>query len=81
MSSAASSVSSALFAGPVHPSTSVAGRLVFFVRPRAGADSLWESGADSLGDAGNAIMDGLEEVRDTGAAVGDLAKDAWDAIF
>lgn len=44
-------------------------------------DSLWESGADSLGDVGNALSDGWDEVADTGAAIGDLAEDAWDAIF
>lgn len=44
-------------------------------------DSAWENGLDSLGDAGGAVMDGLGEVADTGAAIGDLAEDAWDAIF
>ena len=44
-------------------------------------DSLWESGADSLGDAGDAVMDGLEEVGNTASAIGDVAEDAWDAIF
>ncbi|MFC5999604.1 hypothetical protein ACFP6A_12860 [Quadrisphaera sp. GCM10027208] len=44
-------------------------------------DSLWESGADSIGDVGDAIVDGWQEVADTGAAVDDLAEDAWDAIF
>ena len=44
-------------------------------------DSAWENGLDSLGDAGNAVMDGLGEVADTGAAIGNLAEDAWDAIF
>lgn len=44
-------------------------------------DSLWKSGADSLGDVGDAISDGWQEVANTGAAVGDLAEDAWDALF
>jgi hypothetical protein len=44
-------------------------------------DSVWENGLDSLGDAGGAVMDGLGEVADTGAAIGELAEDAWDAIF
>lgn len=44
-------------------------------------DSVWENGVDSLGDAGDAVMDGLEEVGNVGEAVGDLAEDAWDAIF
>lgn len=44
-------------------------------------DSVWENGMDDLGDAGGAVMDGIGEVADTGAAIGDLAGDAWDAIF
>lgn len=41
-------------------------------------DSLWQNG---VGDVGGAIADGAEAVGDTGAAIGGLAKDAWDAVF
>ena len=44
-------------------------------------DSVWENGVDSLGDAGDAVMEGLGDVADVGQAVGGAAKDAWDAIF
>jgi hypothetical protein len=44
-------------------------------------DSLWDSGLDSLGDAGQAVEDGWNEIKDTGEAVGDLASDAWNAVF
>lgn len=55
-------------------------------------DSMWENGVDSLGDVGDAVVDGWNEmtstVADAGSIVGDAAgavgggiKDAWDAIF
>lgn len=44
-------------------------------------DALWESGMDSLSDAGAAVEGGWNELQETGAAVGSLAEDAWDAIF
>jgi hypothetical protein len=44
-------------------------------------DGAWENGLDSLGDAGDAVMDGVDEVADTGKAIGGLAEDAWNAIF
>jgi hypothetical protein len=44
-------------------------------------DSLWESGADSLGDWGNAAVDGVEEIGDTFSAAGDFAGDVVGSIF
>lgn len=44
-------------------------------------DSAWENGMTSLGDAGKAVESGWNEVKDTGAAIGDLAESAWDAVF
>lgn len=44
-------------------------------------DSVWENGLTSLDDAGKAINSGWNEVKDTGAAIGDLAESAWDAVF
>ncbi len=55
-------------------------------------DRMWENGMESLGDVGNAIADGWNEVVDTGAAilymaggvggaVADTAKDGWNASF
>ncbi|WP_282946800.1 hypothetical protein [Cellulomonas endometrii] len=55
-------------------------------------DSMWENGVDSIGDVGNAIADGWDEMTstftDAGSMIGDAAgavgggiKDAWDAIF
>lgn len=41
-------------------------------------DSLWQNG---VGELGGAIEDGAEAVGQTGAAVGGLAKDAWNAVF
>lgn len=44
-------------------------------------DSLWESGADSMGDVGTAAVDGVKEIGKTAESVGDLAEGAWDALF
>ena len=44
-------------------------------------DSVWEEGMTSLGDAGKAVEKGWDEIKDTGAAIGDLAEGAWDAVF
>lgn len=44
-------------------------------------DSLFDSGADTLGDWGNAVVDGVEEVGDTFAAVGEGVGDVFDSIF
>lgn len=55
-------------------------------------DSIWENGVDSIGDVGNAIADGWDELTGTvgdavdlvggaAGAVGDTVKDAWDALF
>lgn len=55
-------------------------------------DSMWENGVESLGDVGDAIADGWDEltgtvgdaasiVGDAAGAVGDGVKDVWDAIF
>ncbi|MCZ4558167.1 hypothetical protein O4215_21635 [Rhodococcus maanshanensis] len=41
-------------------------------------DSVYENGVDDLGDA---LGDGVGAVGDTGAAIGGLAKDAWNAVF
>ncbi|MFD4181985.1 hypothetical protein [Rhodococcus sp. NPDC058514] len=41
-------------------------------------DSVYENGVDDLSDA---IGDGVGAVGDTGAAIGGLAKDAWNAVF
>ncbi|PTR36698.1 hypothetical protein C8K38_12391 [Rhodococcus sp. OK611] len=41
-------------------------------------DSVYENGVDDLGDA---LGDGVDAVGDTGAAIGGLAKDAWNAVF
>jgi hypothetical protein len=55
-------------------------------------DSMWENGVDSIGDVGDAIADGWDEMTstfaDAGSMIGDAAgavgggiSDAWDAIF
>lgn len=44
-------------------------------------DSLFESGADSLTDLGDAVSDGLSEVGDTLGSVGEGAGEVFDAIF
>ena len=44
-------------------------------------DSIWENGMTSLGDAGKAVDEGWNEIKDTGSAIGDLAEGAWDAVF
>lgn len=44
-------------------------------------DSLFDSGADSLGDWGGAVVDGLDEVGDTFSAIGDGVGDVFDSIF
>jgi hypothetical protein len=41
-------------------------------------DSVYQNGADDLGDA---LGDGVDAVADTGKAVGGLAKDGWNAVF
>jgi hypothetical protein len=41
-------------------------------------DSLYENGPTHIGDA---LADGAEAVGDAGAAIGDLATEAWHAIF
>lgn len=41
-------------------------------------DTLYE---DGLGSAGDAVVDGWDELYDTGASIGDLATGAWDALF
>lgn len=55
-------------------------------------DSMWENGVDGIGDVGDAIADGWDEMTstfaDAGSMIGDAAgavgggiSDAWDAIF
>ena len=44
-------------------------------------DSLFESGADSLSDLGDAVSDGLSEIGDTLGSVGEGAGEVFDAIF
>lgn len=44
-------------------------------------DSMWENGVDNIGDVGDAMMDGLDEVGDTAKDIGNLAGDAWNAVF
>lgn len=44
-------------------------------------DSLFESGADSLGDWGGAVSDGLGELGETVGSVGDGVGEVFDAIF
>lgn len=44
-------------------------------------DSLFDSGADTLGDWGGAVVDGLEEVGETFSAVGEGVGDVFDSIF
>ena len=44
-------------------------------------DSLFDSGADTLGDWGGAVVDGFEEVGDTFSAIGDGVGDVFDSIF
>lgn len=55
-------------------------------------DSMWENGVESIGDVGDAIADGWDEmtatvadagelVGDMAGAVGDAAKGVWDALF
>lgn len=41
-------------------------------------DSLYQNGIGAVGDA---IKEGAEVIGDTGRAIGDLAEDAWDAVF
>ncbi|MFI6433217.1 hypothetical protein [Rhodococcus oryzae] len=41
-------------------------------------DSIYQNGADDLGDA---LGDGVDAVADTGKAVGGLARDGWNAVF
>ncbi|AQA02939.1 hypothetical protein BVC93_11405 [Mycobacterium sp. MS1601] len=41
-------------------------------------DSLYQKGIGSIGDV---MSDGVDAVADTGEAIGDLAKEARDAIF
>lgn len=44
-------------------------------------DSLFTSGADTLGDWGGAVVDGVEEVGETFSAIGDGVGDVFDSIF
>lgn len=44
-------------------------------------DSLFDSGADSLGDWGGAVADGLGEVGDTFSSIGEGVGDVFDSIF
>ncbi len=44
-------------------------------------DSLFDSGADSLGDWGDAVVDGVEEIGDTVGAIGEGVGDVFDSIF
>lgn len=44
-------------------------------------DSLFQSGADSLGDWGGAVVDGVEEIGETFSDVGDAVGDVFDSIF
>ncbi|MCY7395220.1 MAG: hypothetical protein LH468_03540 [Nocardioides sp.] len=44
-------------------------------------DSLFDSGADSLGDWGDAVGDGLGEIGDTAGGLVDGAGDVFDSIF
>jgi len=44
-------------------------------------DSLFDSGADTLGDWGGAVVDGFEEVGETFSAVGEGVGDVFDSIF
>ncbi len=41
-------------------------------------DSLYQNGTDSIGQA---FDDGVKAVGDTGKTIGNLAEDAWHAIF
>lgn len=44
-------------------------------------DSLFESGADSLGDWGGAVSDGFGEIGDTAGGIKDGVGDVFDSIF
>lgn len=44
-------------------------------------DSLVDSGADTIGDWGGAVVDGFEEVGDTFGAIGEGVGDVFDSIF
>lgn len=44
-------------------------------------DSLFDSGADALGDWGSAVADGIEEVGDTFGDVAEGVGDVFDSIF
>ena len=44
-------------------------------------DSLFESGADTLGDWGNAVVDGFDEIGDTFGSIGEGVGDVFDSIF
>lgn len=44
-------------------------------------DSLFSSGADTLGDWGGAVVDGVEEVGETFSAIGEGVGDVFDSIF
>lgn len=44
-------------------------------------DSLFESGADSLGDVGDAVSDGLDEIGDTVGGLVEGAGEVFDSIF
>ncbi len=44
-------------------------------------DSLFDSGADTLGDWGDAVVDGRDDVKDLFSPIGDGIDNAFDAIF
>lgn len=44
-------------------------------------DSLFDSGADTLGDWGSAVGDGFEEVGDQFSAIGEGVGDVFDSVF
>ena len=44
-------------------------------------DSLFDSGADTLGDWGNAVVDGVDEIGETFGSIGEGVGDVFDPIF
>ena len=44
-------------------------------------DSLFDSGADTLGDWGNAVVDGVDEIGETFGSIGEGVGDVFDSIF
>ena len=49
--------------------------------PAAAIDSLFDSGADTLGDWGNAVVDGVDEIGETFGSIGEGVGDVFDSIF